>query len=82
MRPRFPFVLTCRDVTEHATDYMEGALTVRMRSAVRLHLFLCRMCRAYLEQLRRTAGLLRGHGLAPPPAEVEARIVARATREG
>ncbi len=81
MRPRFPFVLTCRDVTEHATDYMEGALPVRTRFAVRLHLALCRMCRAYLEQLRRTAALLRGRGLSAPPAEVEARIVARAKPE-
>jgi anti-sigma factor RsiW len=50
---------------------------VRTRLAVRVHLFLCRMCRAYLEQLRRTVGLLRGRALAGPPAEVEGRIVAQ-----
>jgi anti-sigma factor RsiW len=75
-------VLTCRDVAEHATDYLEGALPARTRLAVRLHLFLCRMCRAYLLQLRRTASLLRQGRLAGPPAEVEARIVARAKEAG
>jgi len=70
------FVLTCRDVTEHATDYMENALPLRTRLAMRLHLFICRMCRTYMDQLRRTAALLRGHRLAAPPPEVEARIVA------
>jgi anti-sigma factor RsiW len=76
-----PFLLTCREVVEHATDYMEGALPVRMGLAVRLHLLLCRMCRAYLAQLRRTVGFLRGRPQPPPPAEVEARIVARAKEE-
>ncbi len=74
-------MLTCRELTEHATDYMEGALPVRTRLAVRLHLFLCRMCRAYLAQLRRTAALLRGRALPAPPAEMEGRIVAQARHE-
>ena len=73
-------MLTCRDVTEHATDFMEGALPIRARLAMRLHLFACRMCRAYLDQLRRTVALLRGRGLAEPPPAVEERIVARAMR--
>jgi len=82
MRVRMNVVLTCREVSEHATDYMEGALPVRRFLAVRWHLLLCRMCRAYLAQLRRTASLLRGRGLAGPPAEVEGRIVARAKQAG
>ena len=68
-------MLTCRDVTEHATDFMEGALPVRTHLAMRWHLFLCRMCRAYLDQLRLTVGLLRGRALEGPPAEVEGGIV-------
>lgn len=74
-------MLTCRDLTEHATNYMEGTLPLRTRLAVRLHLFLCGMCRAYLRQLRRTVALLRGRRLAPPPGEVEERIVARARQD-
>jgi predicted anti-sigma-YlaC factor YlaD len=78
MRPRLPFLLSCREVTELATDYMEAALPLHRRLAVELHLRLCRMCRAYLEQLRRTAALLRGQALPPPAAEVEGAIVTRA----
>jgi len=81
MQPRMKFVLTCRELTEYATDAMEGALPPRTWVAVRLHLLVCRMCRTYLAQLRRTTGLLRGRTLPAPPAEVEARIVARAKPE-
>jgi hypothetical protein len=39
--------------------------------------YLCSMRRAYLDQLRKTASLLRGQPLPPPPAEVEERLTAR-----
>ena len=78
MSLRFPGLPTCRDVAAHATDYMEGTLPHRQWLAVRLHLAMCRMCRAYLDQLARTASLLRGVALAPPAADVEARILAAA----
>jgi hypothetical protein len=70
-------VLKCRDVSELATDYMEHALPWRLWFGVRLHLLLCDMCRAYLDQLRKTALLLRGRTLPEPPAEVEDRLTAR-----
>jgi hypothetical protein len=35
------------------------------------------MRRAYLDQLRKTASLLRGRPLPPPPVEVEERLTAR-----
>jgi anti-sigma factor RsiW len=82
MRLRIFFLLTCRDVTEHATGFMEGDLPVRARLAVRLHLAVCRMCRAYMEQLHRTRGFLQGRALAAPPPDVEAQIVARARQQG
>jgi hypothetical protein len=52
-------MLTCRDVTELATDYEEGALSVRKRFEVRLHLVMCRFCRRYLVQMRAVAEALR-----------------------
>jgi predicted anti-sigma-YlaC factor YlaD len=67
-------VLKCRDVSELATDYMGRALPVRVWLGVRVHLFLCSMCRAYIDQLRRTAALLHGRALPPPPPEVEAHL--------
>src|ERR1700722_4095206 len=71
MMRSLPAMLKCRDVSELATDYMERALPWRQRLAVRLHLFLCDMCRAYIDQLRKTTALLRGRTLPGPPAEVE-----------
>lgn len=52
-------MLTCRDVHDLGTDYLDGGLSRRQRFAMLFHLFLCRNCRRYIEQLRRTAALLR-----------------------
>ena len=70
-------MLKCRDVSEQATDYMEGALPWRRWLGMRLHLFLCGMCRAYLDQLQKTVALLRGRALPEPPAEMEERLTAQ-----
>jgi hypothetical protein len=69
-------VLTCRDVSELATDYVEDALTPRQRLAMRVHLFLCRMCRTYLDQLAKTRRLLAGRAMSGPSAELEGQILA------
>jgi anti-sigma factor RsiW len=45
-------MLSCREVTERASDYLDRALPLRQRLAVRLHLFMCQHCRRYLRQLR------------------------------
>jgi len=70
-------VLKCREVSELATDYMERTLPLRVWLGVRLHLFLCSMCRAYLDQLRKTAALLRGRPLPHPPPELETHLASR-----
>ena len=70
-------MLKCRDMVEMATAYMEGALSLRARTAMRLHLWLCDPCRRYLGQLRGTVRLL---GAGPPsPPHDEAAILARLT---
>jgi hypothetical protein len=74
-------VLKCREVTELATDYMERALPARLWLGVRLHLLLCSMCRAYLDQLRKAVVLLHARPLPHPPAEVEARLLSAEGRE-
>lgn len=62
-------MLTCRELTEQATDYLEGDLPLTRRVAVRTHLMLCRMCRNHLGQLRRTVALLGETKLPAPPEE-------------
>ena len=72
-------VLRCRDVTERASDLLEGALPLRLRLALRLHLALCSMCRAYLDQWRKTRGLLGRGRLAPLDSAEEDALIARMT---
>lgn len=71
-------VLSCQDVSEKATAYMEGALPMRQWLAMRGHLLLCSMCRAYIDQLRKTTRLLSMGRLPPPSAEVERELLAAA----
>ncbi|MGE0397030.1 MAG: anti-sigma factor [Kofleriaceae bacterium] len=61
-------MLSCRDVTELVTDYVEGAMPYGERVSLWIHLAMCRHCRAYLRQYRDTIATL-GHlpNDAPPP---------------
>lgn len=51
-------MLNCRDVTQHASDYLDKTLPLGQRLKLRLHLFMCIHCRRYLKQLRATIGLI------------------------
>lgn len=69
-------MLVCRDVSELLTEYTEGKLGLRRWAGVRWHLHLCPMCRAFLEQLRATRGMVGRAGLPADP-EGEARALAQ-----
>lgn len=62
-------MFSCKDVTERASDELEGRLTLGERIALRSHLVICIHCRRYLRQFAATVGLLRA---LPPEAEEEA----------
>ena len=51
-------MLSCQQMTELVTDYVEKRLTLLDRIRFRMHLGICRYCRAYLEQMRTTIRLL------------------------
>lgn len=73
--------LTCREVTERASELLDGTLSPMERLALRAHLAVCRNCRAYLSQLRRTVASLRS--LTEPLAEDEAeRLLERILPSG
>ncbi len=67
---------TCRDMSELATDYMEGALPWRRFLGAWWHLRLCAMCRAYYDQLAKLRGLLGRTRLPGPSAAAEAAALA------
>jgi anti-sigma factor RsiW len=62
---RFPEDITCQEIVELITDYLEGALGPDDREAVELHLNVCDGCTDYLQQLRMS---IRLTGLLPPGA--------------
>ena len=60
--------LTCRDLVELVSDYLEDALDREQRARFDRHLAACDGCAAYLEQMRTTiaiAGRLREDDLDP-----------------
>jgi predicted anti-sigma-YlaC factor YlaD len=50
--------LTCQELVELVTDYLEGALTQDVRTRFDEHLAVCPGCETYLDQIRETASLL------------------------
>lgn len=46
--------LTCSELVELVTDYLEDALPARERERFNAHLDGCEQCRAYLQQMRAT----------------------------
>lgn len=64
--------LTCREVVELVTEYLEGGLQVDERLAFERHVAVCPPCRGYLSQFRliaRTAGALREDDVPEPLRE-------------
>jgi predicted anti-sigma-YlaC factor YlaD len=65
-------MLTCREVTEVVTDYLEGSLSFAQRLRFHLHVGMCRHCRAYLRQMKltiRALGELPGEPTSPEMPE-------------
>ncbi len=57
--------LSCQEVVELVTDYLEGTLLPEKRAQVDEHLDGCDGCTNYIEQVRMTIGML--HNLARTP---------------
>jgi len=50
--------LTCREMVELVTEYIEGTMPPRQRAIFEAHLSVCPGCTAYLEQMRQTIAVL------------------------
>lgn len=50
--------MTCRELVELVTAWLDGALPSADRVRFDAHLVDCPYCRVYLEQMRRSVGLL------------------------
>jgi anti-sigma factor RsiW len=54
--------LSCRELVELVTDYLEGVLDTARLAALDAHLAACDGCGTYVEQMRQTVAALRGLG--------------------
>jgi anti-sigma factor RsiW len=46
--------MTCQQLIEFLTEYLEGQLPLSQRAAFELHLAICGQCRAYLHNFKAT----------------------------
>jgi len=65
-----PFELTCQEIVELVTDYLEGHMTPAQRTLFEQHIVMCEPCTTYLEQMRTMVGLAATLD-APPETELE-----------
>lgn len=52
--------LTCAEIVELVTEYLDGTLAPQQQAQVEEHLAGCEGCAEYLDQIGRTSALLRG----------------------
>jgi len=67
--------LSCQEMVELVTDYLEGTLGWRDRRRVAKHLAACDACGRYVEQMRETLGLLGTVPVDTLSAEAQATLL-------
>ena len=63
--------MTCRQIVELMTDYLEGVLSQADRARFEQHLEGCDGCRAYLDQLRMTRMVVGKLAVEPVPEAIQ-----------
>ncbi len=61
-------MLSCKDITDLLTEYLEGEMSLGDRMRIRMHLAMCGHCRTYVTQLKLTVDSC---GRIPPPEVTE-----------
>lgn len=64
--------ISCTRLSELTTDYLEEAMSERLRTTFEQHAMLCDACFVHLEQLRATRRILGG---LPAPRRQETRAL-------
>jgi anti-sigma factor RsiW len=64
--------LSCKELVEVITDYLEGTMGVEDRRRFEAHLEVCPFCVTYLEQMRQTTAIV---------GELQEESIAPSTRE-
>lgn len=70
-------MLTCKELTELITDYLEGRLSFMDRLRFQMHIGMCRHCRAYLRQMKLTVATVGRLPDEPIPPEARDALMDR-----
>ena len=62
--------VSCQELVELASDYLDGTLSPRLHHAVDRHLATCANCPIYVDQLRATVRLLGALRSSDVPTEL------------
>jgi len=63
-------MLSCKELTEIATDYLEQDLPWGERLRVQIHLWMCKHCQRYVDQMRMVITLLQRLPKEPVPPDL------------
>lgn len=67
-------MLKCRDIHDHASDYLERRLSWWGRVQFRSHLFICVHCRNFIRQMRSTVRALAGLKKSPDSCAIDNQV--------
>ena len=67
-------MMKCRDIHEHASEYLESRLSWWGRTRFGLHLFVCQHCRNFIRQMTLTLNTIRGLKKHPDDTAVEDQV--------
>ncbi|HEV3103949.1 MAG TPA: zf-HC2 domain-containing protein [Candidatus Dormibacteraeota bacterium] len=67
--------MTCREVVELMTHYLDGVLSSADRAKFEQHMTGCDGCRTYLDQLRTSRMLMGRVAYEPVPVPLKAELV-------
>ena len=51
-------MISCEELTDRVTDYLDGRLPMGQKMGTWLHLALCHHCRRYIRQMKQTIDLV------------------------
>lgn len=68
---------SCQDIAELASAYADGELALGEWSQIRLHLWMCPACLAYIQQIELTRDVLERLPSEELPAEVQSELMGR-----
>lgn len=75
-------MLTCQQLTELVTEYLEGRMSFWRRTQFQMHLGMCKHCRAYIRQMKTTVATLGQLPQEPVPPDLKDELLKRFARMG